>query len=176
MKVIFLDFDGVINNWEHFEGVDSKNVRWLLEIINKTNAKVVVTSSNKYNFQRYSDVYMKNTLFYEYVKTLNELGIEILDVTPYVNENRELEIVEYLKMHPEVEQFLILDDDRVIKSLLEHQVFLELYNGITEEHIKPSIDILNGKLGFYPPNFNFDESYEERWIRINEYHNSKKKI
>lgn len=175
MKVIFLDFDGVINNWVHFEGVDPKNVKCLLEIINETNAKVVATTSNKYGFQRYSDVDLKNTLFYKYVKVLNELGIEIMDVTPYINGNRELEIIEYLKMHPEIEQFLILDDDGVIKSLLEHQVFPELYNGITEEHIKPSIDILNGKLGFYPPDFNFDETFAEMWIKINEYHNSRKR-
>ena len=51
MKVIFLDFDGVINNWEYFEGIDY-NVKYLLEIINSTGAKVVATSSKKYQFQR----------------------------------------------------------------------------------------------------------------------------
>ena len=54
-------------------------------------------------------------------------------------------------------------------------MFLDLYNGITLENVEPSIDILNGKLGFYPPDFNFDESYEERLARIHEYHRVKKK-
>ena len=70
---------------------------------------------------------------------------------------------------------IILDDDVIIKSLLEHQVFLDLYNGITFEHVKPSINILHGQLGFYPPDFNFDENYEERIVRIHEYHMVKKK-
>ena len=77
-------------------------------------------------------------------------------------------------MHPDVEEFLILDDDYIMKELREHQVFLDLYNGICEEHVIPSIDILNGKLGFYPKDFNFDESMEERIVRINEYHSKKR--
>jgi len=175
MKVIFLDFDGVINNWDHFDGVDPNNIKFLLKIINETNAKIVATTSNKYIFQKNSNIDVKDTLFYTYIKVLNELGIKISDVTPYVNSNRELEIIEYLKIHPEIEEFLILDDDFIINSYLEHQIFLDLYNGITEEHIKPSIDILNGKLGFYPPNFNFNENVEQRLIRINEYHNNRKR-
>lgn len=92
-------------------------------------------------------------------------------ITPYVNGKRELEINEYLNEHPEIEEFLILDDDSVIESLKDHQVFLDLYKGICEEHIKPSINILNGNLSFYPPDFNFQESQIERLIRINKYYN-----
>ena len=33
MKVIFLDFDGVINNWDVYDGVDVNNVRILKQII-----------------------------------------------------------------------------------------------------------------------------------------------
>ena len=51
MKVIFLDFDGVINNWNNFDGVDINNVLPLLEIVKITDAKIVATSSNKYSFQ-----------------------------------------------------------------------------------------------------------------------------
>ena len=174
MKVIFLDFDGVINNWNHFEGVDFKNVKFLLKIIEITGAKVVATSSKKYSFQRNPEIDYRQTSFYEIVRILHENGVIISDITPYVNANRELEIIEYLRYHPEIEQFLILDDDSVIKSLKEHQVFLDLYNGISEEHVIPSINILNGNLGFYPPNFDFNETLEERSIRINKYHTRKK--
>ena len=51
---------------------------------------------------------------------------------------------------------------------------MDMYNGLREEHVKPSVDILNGKLGFYPLDFNFNESLEERMIRINKYHSKKK--
>ena len=176
MKIIFLDFDGVINNWDHFEGVDFNNVKYLLEIIKATDSKIVASSSKKHTFQIDPSIDIMDTCYYrDYVSVLNGYGIEIFDVTPYVCESRELEIIKYLEIHPEIEEYLILDDDVIIKSLLEHQVFLDLYNGITFEHVKPSINILNGQLGFYPPNFNFDENYEERLVRIHEYHSVKKK-
>lgn len=174
MKVIFLDFDGVVNNWEHFNEIDYNNVKFLLEIIKVTGAKVIATTSNKYSFQRNPDINYRDTNYFRYVTGLMDIGVEIFDVTPYVEGNRELEICEYLKIHPDIEQFLILDDDYIMDSLIEHQVFLDLYNGICAEHVKPSIDILNGKLGFYPQNFNFDETIEERMVRINQYHLRKK--
>ena len=174
MKVIFLDFDGVINNWEHFEGVDYNNVKFLLQIIDMTGAKVVATSSKKYSFQRADGIDYDESSFCEYVNILRSYGIEIVDITPYINERRELEISEYLKLHSEIEHFLILDDDSVIESLKEHQVFLDLYKGICEEHVNPSVNILNGKLGFYPPIFDFNETLEERNTRINEYYAKKR--
>jgi len=173
MKIIFLDFDGVINNWHSFDEIDPENIKYLLTIINSTNAKVVVTSSRKYIFQLDKKVKFKETSCYKYIQTLLSYGIEIYGITPYVNGKRELEINEYLKEHPEIEQFLILDDDSVIESLKDHQVFLDLYKGICEEHIEPSINILNGILGFYPPNFDFNETPMDRLIRINKYYNNK---
>lgn len=175
MKVIFLDFDGVINNWDCFDGVDYDNVKFLLQIIKLTGAKIVATSSKKYSFQRDVGIDYKDTSFFEYVCILRNYGIEITDITQYVNGNRELEILAYLEEHPEIEQFLILDDDFIIESMKEHQVFLDLYNGIGEEHIIPSVNILNGNLGFYPPNFDSNETLEERNVRINKYHSKKTK-
>lgn len=171
MKVIFLDFDGVINNFNSDLLVDFNNVKYLLQIINATEAKVVATTSNKYSFQKHGSDGIR---YHRCVELLKEYGVEILDVTPLVDLNRELEIATYLKRHPEISEFLILDDDYVIDSLREHQVFLDLYRGICEEHIIPSINILSGNLGFYPPNFNFKETLEERNIRINQYYSRKR--
>ena len=174
VKVIFLDFDGVINNWNRDLLVDFENVKYLLEIIKVTGAKIVATTSNKYTFQAY-EVDHPNIKYYHYIKQLKEYGIDIFDITPLVNLNRELEIKAYLDSHSEIEEFLILDDDYIINGLIGHQVFLDLYNGVCEEHVVPAINILNGKLGFYPPNFNFLETQEKRIIKCNKYH-SKKKI
>jgi len=171
MKVIFLDFDGVINNFNRDLLVDFDNIKYILDIVNATGSKIVATTSNKYSFQKNNGAGIG---YYRYVNLLKEHGVEILDVTPLVDLNRELEIIAYLKMHPEVSEFLILDDDYVIESLKEHQVFLDLYRGICEEHVIPSVKILSGNLGFYPPDFNFDETLNERVERINKYYSRKK--
>lgn len=170
MKVIFLDFDGVINNWYDFDGVSLNNAKILKEIITQTDAKIVVTSSNKYSLQRNdSSSYATSNFYRKYVKPLNELGIEIYDITPCVKYNRTLEIQKYLDEH-EVEEYVIVDDDLIGEELQSHQVFLDLYKGLQLEHIKPILKILNGQLGFYPNDFNLKETPEERLVRISKYY------
>ena len=63
-KIIFLDFDGVINNWYHFDGVCPTNALILKQIIDLTNAKIVVMSSNKYSIQQKNKVDYHKTIFY----------------------------------------------------------------------------------------------------------------
>lgn len=95
MKCIFLDFDGVINNWYHFEGVSLDNALILLEIIKRTNAKVIATTSRKHNIQDGNVNYYDSEYYNSYVKQLNALGIEIHDMTPKAK-TRTLEILKYL--------------------------------------------------------------------------------
>ena len=174
MKYIFLDFDGVINNWDHFEGVATNNAMILKKIVDISQAKVVVTTSNKYELQRYNNVdYYKSNLYNTYIKPLNDLGIKIYDLTPMVDSDKTLEIKKYIEDH-EIEQYVILDDELIGKELQEHQVIVELYRGLQEEHIIPTINILNGILGLYPSDYDRNETPEEWLYRINEYHNKSK--
>ena len=173
MNCIFLDFDGVINNWYCFYGVAKENALVLKKIIALSNAKIVVTASSKYSIQRENCDFYKSDYYNTYVKRLNELGIEIYDLTP-MGENRSSEIKKYLLEH-DVNEYAIIDDDLVDKDLQEHQVFLDLYRGLQEEHITPVLRILSGKLGFYPKDYNRDETPSELCLRINKYYNEKKK-
>ena len=52
MKIIFLDLDGVLNNWYHPDLIDEKYALVLKKILELSKAKIVITSSNKYSFQR----------------------------------------------------------------------------------------------------------------------------
>ena len=174
MNIIFIDFDGVINNWDHFDDIDINCVKILKYIKEKTNSIIVATTSNKYSFQSLNTP-LEKTKYFEIVTKLKELDIEISDITPLINKDKRLEIKEYLRIHPEIANYLILDDEYIDDSLKEHQVFLDLYNGLQLEHIEASINILNGKLGFYPPNYNTLETPEDLNKRINDYHNTKKK-
>ena len=113
MKCIFLDFDGVINNWYHFDGVSIENAMILKKIIELSDAKIIATTSNKYSLQRLDKVdYYKSIFYNNYVKFLNELGIQIHDLTPFVDTNRTLEIKKYIEEH-QIEQYVILDDELI---------------------------------------------------------------
>lgn len=167
MKIIFLDFDGVINDFLTFDEVNKCNVLVLKEIIDKTGALVVVTSSKKYTFQSLN-INKFDTLCYKlYIEQLNKMGISIWDFTPLVDKNRELEILKYLACNPKIEHFLILDDDYIFESLKEHQIYIDLQSGLRECHIKPAVDILNGKLNFFHDCDNLNESNEQRNYRMN---------
>lgn len=172
MKVIFLDFDGVINDWYTMNSVNIDNVLILKQIIDMTGAKIVVTSSNKYNFQRGNVLYEDSLCYRRYVQALLQNGINVYDYTKDYND-RELEIITYLKEHNDITKYLILDDDYIFNFLKEHQVFLDLYKGLCEEHINHCFNILNGNLGFYPSDFDMNETDEKRLIRINEYYSGK---
>ena len=167
MKVIFLDFDGVINDYLSFDQINDYNVEILKRIINKTNAKVVVTSSHKYKWQINDNI--EAFLNSNYIKMLKETGIDVFDCTPFVNRNREQEILLYLKNHPEITQYVILDDDYIIESLKEHEIYVDLQTGLRQEHIIPAIRILNGQLNFYHDctDEQLSETSEERLIRMN---------
>lgn len=171
LKVIFLDFDGVINDVRDTSNlVVTEYVSRLKKIVEITGAKIVVSSSRKNEFIGENVIHEETYCYQNYELPLQSLGIEIFDYTPLVNapllERKEFEIEAYLKEHPKIEEYVILDDDMVMKKFLEHQVFIEYSNGLLEEHINPAIAILNGRLSFYPPNYNINESLCERTNRI----------
>lgn len=162
MKVIFLDFDGVINaNSCEDNFVNPLFVRQVKKVIDATGAKVVVTSNKRRN---------KSSCYKNYIRPLSQIGIEIYDYTPFINgkleEIRELEMEAYLMEHPEIEQFVIIEDDYVMQRLYDHQVFIEYGNGFISKYVEPTIRILNGNLGFYPPEYDRSETFEERIGRL----------
>lgn len=158
MRVIFLDFDGVINDChDRSVIVKAEFVAELKKVIVQTGAKIVVTSAHR------DDV--------RFVTTLKHSGIQIYDYLPQLvvdkeEDKRELEIIYYLGQHSEIENFVIIEDDFVMKQLYDHQVFIEYSNGFTSEYVEPAIRILNGHLGFYPENYDRNETFEERMYRL----------
>lgn len=111
MKVIFLDIDGVLNSDEYFDKIENLNVQGieseidvnkiilLKKAIDETKAKVVLTSSWRYTKKAKS---LKDLL----------LRYEIhVDSTPFINNTRGLEIKKWLSDNPNVENYVILDDE-----------------------------------------------------------------
>ena len=127
MNVIFLDFDGVLDTIHYNSTKDmEKRIKILSDICKEYNCKVVIEASAK-------DAIDEETMQInsDWVKSIFELfqkyGIECIGRTPNVikrySENsytpiwKEDEIRKYLFNHPEIEHYVVIDDDD-----------LELYN------------------------------------------------
>ena len=120
MNVVFLDFDGVVNTpiWKRDDNYELhceynhprdgylnnfQAIQWVSEFCEKYNYHIVVTSTWR-----------------RFVEDLQELlddsglreGIKVIDRTEYyVGCSRGSEISDWLTKHPEVENYLIFDDE-----------------------------------------------------------------
>lgn len=124
MKVIFLDFNGVLDTYDNFDEIDQTNLYILVDAINLTDSKVVITSSNKDSFYR---IGKHNRTMQTLINILHSHNVEVLGYTKKLN-SREEEIIEYLKTHPEITHYCILDDDYFFEPMKEHQIKLTSQN------------------------------------------------
>ena len=135
MKVIFLDVDGVLIHNESLDGVnlhiDEENVKVLKEIVDKTDAKIVLSSAWRKEYNK--DLPGKKNRYKVLENILNRNALQIYDRTPIIKEQslpyehqedlqvinlsydpkttRAAEINSYIENHEEIESFLILDDE-----------------------------------------------------------------
>lgn len=147
MKVIFLDFNGILDTYENMDVIDSDNLNRLKRIVDECNAKVVLTTSNKNNYYRSGVI--RGILKY-IIDSLLEAGIDVIGMVPMLD-SREDEIHAYLDMHPEVEEFVILDDDYDMPSFRDNLILLPSQmigieqRGLEDEHVEKAISILGIK-------------------------------
>jgi hypothetical protein len=149
MKIIFLDFDGVmnppnqiiqckvINNntvTARFGAVAVENLNYIIE---KTNA-YIVTSSNWRGCAAESKHLLSNN------------GIEarrVISVTPRIEPRgiRGKEIQAWLdNTKREIESYVILDDDDDMGELMGHLVQTKYMDALTRSDAERAIKILNG--------------------------------
>jgi hypothetical protein len=141
MKVIFLDVDGVLNDWntntrnpENFIGVDQHLCEKLRTIVAATGAKIVLSSAWRLSPRCLS------YLWQECGPTVDCIG-----ATPYLlGEERGEEIKDWLAVHPEVDSFVILDDRTDMSDLGANLVHTNDMVGLTDENVELAIKILNG--------------------------------
>lgn len=170
MKIIFLDLDGVLNNWNHPDLIDLKNAKVLKKIITLSQAKLVLTSSNKYPIQRKKVKSIRGSYLKKYLDILMPLGIFFYDMPPYVAENRELEIKAYLKSNPFITDFVIIDDEFISSDLEKYQVLLDWHTGLLDLHIKAVLAILNGNLEECQEDYELSKMPTKSLVRINKYY------
>ena len=126
MKVIFLDFDGVLTTKSTQFGFGDPNcVLALNRVTTMTDAKIVVSST--WRFQGLKAVQ----------ENLRNWGVvaEVIDVTPRLIDDtgtRGDEIRQWLVENPVVSRFVILDDDTDMGDLREHLVKCDTDIGLTD--------------------------------------------
>jgi hypothetical protein len=154
MKVIFLDVDGVLNCIESksrqgcYIGIDDIRVKRLKEIVDKTGARIVLTSTWKLGWEVTDKECMKEGGKY-LDRKMKRQNLTILDKTYDQGWNRGFGITHYLNTH-DVGTWVVLDDeifkDYEAEGILPHLVKTNFYDengGIQEEHVKKAIELLN---------------------------------
>ena len=152
MKLIFLDIDGVLNcmgsksRCEGFIGIDNDKVKRLKQIVNKTNAKIVLTSTWKRHWHKNADLndYSGNYLNRKFKKQ----SLRIMDKTTDDSIHRGTGIIDYINnFHTDVESWIVLDDeyfpDYKELGILDHMVKTEFIKGLQERHVDLAIELLN---------------------------------
>lgn len=143
MNIIFLDYDGVVNNiiWDPERGrADYSHpfmgkvnnwqaVQWLSEFCEKYDYKIVVTSTWRLH-PNYKECLIAGGL---------RDDIEILGCVGRLSAGRGAEIMEYLSQHPEVEKWLVLDDEDCSvghEKIKDHQVLCTTNAGFNLEEFE----------------------------------------
>ena len=170
MKVIFLDIDGVLNCDETYVlrrekmkkekkyilDIDEDKVQLLGRVCKETGAKIVLTSSWRFDWENGVDslVLLHSRLLQ---RLFDQNEIEVVGVTPVIPREdgmyhswREYEIKAYLEKHPEVESFCILDDEAFDLQSLKKYLIKTSYcrnannpGGLLEEHAIEIVKRLN---------------------------------
>lgn len=152
MKVIFLDVDGVLNERNtptrtktHMIFIDEEKLFRLKRIVDATDAKIVLSSTWRYD----RDDARYNGDFLELQEAFRSVGLDFYSYTPVdaIGIRRGMEIRAWLGLHPEVDRFIILDDelyDFEERGLLPHLVKTDFADGgLTEKHTREAIELLN---------------------------------
>ena len=159
MKVIFLDIDGVLNcdaskSYCHDDecgvitGIDSDKVKRLAKIVEVTGAKIVLSSDWKVGWNKYYTGRKPSHVKYLDNHLYKKGKLIIKDKTPDIGKgwSRGEEILSYLKAHPDIDNYVILDDtffeDFDRKEIKEHLVLTDYIIGLTDNDVEKAIKIL----------------------------------
>lgn len=154
MKVIFLDVDGVLN----FAGTEAKTpngcmgiadtcVKKLKQIIDETNAFIVLISTWKREWNMDVEKCLPNGKYL--VKKLDRRGLHIMDKTEDHIDDRGRGIADWLKRHPNVTDWVVLDDevfdDYASFVPIDKRIITSFVMGLTDDDVQNAIKILGGK-------------------------------
>ena len=151
-RIIFLDFDGVLNT-EYYQGLlqfqgeqwqdqygaffDPRAVRQLKRVIDTTGADIVVESSWKYlGLEAMQELWR-----------VRDLPGRVIDITPSLTDNASKgeEIAAWLSEYATPDtRYVIIDDEYVVlDTQIPYFILTNPYEGLTEEQANRAISILH---------------------------------
>lgn len=151
MRVVFLDFDGVVNTlrwrkvngeWDSYFGYpedgglnDESAVQWVSEFCEKYEYDVVVSSTWRKDGLENCEKYLREAGLRD--------SIRVIGVTPVLSKERGYEIKSWLDEHPDVTGFLIFDDDSdmVYDSYMDRLVRCRTMAGFTCDEFQDAVRI-----------------------------------
>jgi len=156
MKVIFLDIDGVLNcqssksRCGSFIGIDNDKVKRLKNIVYETDAKIVLCSSWKTDWERINKE-EQNSIGNYLDKKLSKEHLHILDKTEDKGSDRGKGINKWLNSH-NIESWIVLDDE-YFSDYEEFNIFPNLIKtnfysnngGLQDIHVEQAIEMMKGE-------------------------------
>lgn len=150
IKVIFLDFDGVLNSRQYLVknnnsgvAIDNTRLDLIRKIVFKTDAKIVLSTSWREHWNIIP--WMCDETGKQINKLFDEFGLYIYDKTLSLEHNRYDEITDWLKEHPNIKNYVVIDDEPFEQGVLrDHFVLTSSFkNGLDEDDVEKAINILN---------------------------------
>ena len=149
MKIIFLDIDGVMNSERYYRSVDRTVNNWcrfdpsavdmIAKLVQDFSAKLVISSTWRFGAIKHLD----NELTKSELKKHLHKEWKTPQVFP---SHRGKEIKMWLDEHPDIKDFVILDDDRdVLDEYKSRFVKTDYYDGLQAEHYYKAREILEVK-------------------------------
>ena len=148
--LIFLDIDGVMlsaagwkpaeNLEDGFSAFSNRAVDCLNHLTQNINASIVLTTSHKSRFtlEQWNQIFLSRNLS---VHIFDKLDDNLKSL------NRKDEILNYLNAHPQIENYVIIDDDKSLNdlphSIKQKLVLTSSLIGLTQENAYRALEILS---------------------------------
>ena len=152
MKVIFLDFDGVLNSQRYFKingceglALDPACMLRLQELVAATDARIVLSTSWREHWEK--ETSECDGIGLEINRLFQKYNLHIYDKTPFSGIDREKDVEIWLDRNSGVTAFVVLDD-RFLDSAVIRGHFVKtdgVLRGLDERAENETISILMKK-------------------------------
>ena len=169
IKAVFLDIDGVLNNFNkdkkirsksrcgNLLGIDKDKVQKLARIVNQTDAEIILTSTWKMGWEPHRKYYYAPVVNgYNYHAKYLDTHLQKKGNLTIKDKTRESDLIDrgmgirmYLRAHPEIRYWVVLDDeifpDFKERGIFPHLVKTDSLIGLTDADADAAIKILNNQ-------------------------------